>query len=313
VRSDVDSSAEDAQTGPTRRKKRFLLGGLLLGAALATLIVVAVATGRSTVVFLGVSDLGTAVRVVEQPDGLRVLYLGGGRARQTAIYPNRPTHLELAYSRVAMVGLALVPPDARILMVGLGGGAMPTYIHTVRPEARIDVVELDPLVVQVAQRYFGFTPDSAMRIHTGDGRAFIENAPTRRWDLILLDAFSDTEIPRALTTRQFLEAVRHALSVDGVVVSNVPSNGSLYTSMVATYEAVFPQVHLVRVPWRAQRILLAAPASRALDRASLISASEHLAEESELNFDLPGLVRRGYERPPTTGALVLEDSGNSSR
>jgi hypothetical protein len=40
-------------------------------------------------------------------DGLRTLITGEGRARQSAIFPDRPTHLELPYTQVGMVGPAL--------------------------------------------------------------------------------------------------------------------------------------------------------------------------------------------------------------
>src|SRR5690606_39338346 len=86
------------------------------------------------------------------------------------------------------IGLALVAPDARILYVGLGGGAMPMHAHDVLPRAAIDVVEIDPLIVDVAQAWFGFRPDSLLRVRTRDGRAFIEAAPPQSWDMDALAA-----------------------------------------------------------------------------------------------------------------------------
>ncbi|MBA4158279.1 MAG: fused MFS/spermidine synthase [Gemmatimonadetes bacterium] len=261
---------------------------------------------RSTVVFEGESEFGR-VWVVERADGLRSLYMGDGRARQSAVFPGRPSHLEFAYTRVAMVGLALVPDDGRILFVGLGGGAMPMYARQLLPNAKIEVVELDPLIVDVAQRYFGFRPDSLLVVHTGDGRAFIEQSPPESYDLIVLDAFSDDEIPYALVTRQFLEAVRSRLSPGGVVVSNLWSSSGEYASMVTTYGAVFEQVHLIHVGRGTQRILVAGSALRPLDRSALVEASRMLARRVELGFDLPALVERGYEIPPEVNAPILED------
>ncbi|MEX0980400.1 MAG: fused MFS/spermidine synthase, partial [Gemmatimonadota bacterium] len=201
------SDSRGARSGSRGAVRPALLVLLILLAGLAAALVFLFLAGRTTVVFESDSDFGT-VRVTERSDGLRTLYIGGGRARQSAIYPGRPMHLELGYTRVGMVGLALVPPDGRILFVGLGGGAMPMYARQVLPKARIDVVEINPVVVDVAERYFGFEPDERMTVHTDDGRAFIEGAPPGSWDLVVLDAFSDSEIPLSLATRQFLEAVR---------------------------------------------------------------------------------------------------------
>ncbi|HEX2187344.1 MAG TPA: fused MFS/spermidine synthase [Longimicrobiaceae bacterium] len=288
-------------------RPRTLGTAAILAALCVVLVLGALASRpRTRVVFEGESAFGR-VRVVERADGLRSLYTGAGRARQSAVYPGRPGHLELAYSRVAMVGAALVPRDGRILFVGLGGGAMPMYTRAILPDARIDVVEIDPLIVDVARRHFGFRPDSRMRVHTGDGRAFIEGAPPGTYDLVVLDAFSDDAVPFALTTRQFLEAVRARLAPGGVVVSNLWSSGREYGPMLATYGAVFGDLHLVRVGGRAQRILVAAR-DRRLGRDALVQASRRLAGEVELGFDLPGLVAAGYERPSEPASPVLDDA-----
>jgi spermidine synthase len=262
---------------------------------------------RSRVLFEEESEFGR-VRVTERADGLRTLYTGEGRTRQSAAFPGRPEHLEFAYARVAMVGLALIPEDGTVLFVGLGGGSMPMYTRRLMPRLRMDAVEIDPLIVDVAHRFFGFRTDPGLRVHTGDGRAFIEQVPTGSYDLIVLDAFSDEGIPVSLATRQFLEAARDALAPGGVVVSNLWGRSPLYASMLATYGSVFDQVHLIRVPGGTQRIVLAAPAVRSLDPASLLRATGDLARRRELGFDLPRLVERGYEPLPPLVAPVLDDS-----
>jgi spermidine synthase len=286
--------------------------GLLAALAAILLIGLAVwlvAGSRSGVIFDAASEYGR-VRVVEHADGLRTLHTGAGRARQSAIHPGRPGHLVSDYTRVAMVGLALAPRDGRLLFVGLGGGAMPMYARHVLPRAHNDAVEIDPLIVAVAGRYFGFREDVGMRVHTGDGRAFIEDAAPQSWDVIFLDAFSDDEIPLALTTREFLESVRRALAADGVVIGNLWTANPAHASMVATYAAVFDQVHFVRVAGRRQTILLAGTADRALDGAALTAAARSLAAEVALGFDLPGIVARDYEPAPTLlRAPVLKDAG----
>ena len=293
---------------------RFPAAGVAAVVVAALLLVLALgywsSSLRSKVIFDGQSAFGR-VWVMERADGLRSLYTGEGRARQSAVFPARPKHLEIAYTRVAAVGLAFTPPDGRILFVGLGGGAMPMYARQVLPKAQIDVVEIDPLIVDIAPRYFGFRPDSHLMVHTSDGRAFIEQAQAESYDLIVLDAFSDDEIPFALATRQFLETVRSRLTPRGMVVSNLWSSNGAYESMLATYAAVFDQAHLVHVGRGTQRILVAGSALRPLDRHALVEASRMLAREVDLGFDLPELVRRGYEGQPSAGAPALVDRPNT--
>lgn len=296
------------QARPSRRAR---LWPIAIAVAAVGALAWALATQRSHTVFDAESPFGR-VRVVERGDGLRTLYTGAGRARQSALYPGRPLHLELPYTRVAVIGLALAPPDARILFVGLGGGALPMYARAVLPEARIDVVEIDPLIVEVARQWFGFVADERMTVHTADGRAFIEDAPPRSWDLVVLDAFADDDIPVALTTVQFLEAVRARLAPGGIVVSNLWSAGGAYPSMLATYRAVFEELRLIRVPARTQRILIATSGGR-LPRAAVVRAAQALERRAQLGFGLARLVASGWQAVPAVDAPILEDDGATLR
>jgi len=272
-----------------------------MAAALFALALFVLFGQRQRVLFDGTGDFGR-VRVMENAAGLRTLYTGEGRARQSVIRPGDPLHLELPYARVATIGLALVPPDGRILYVGLGGGAMPMHARQVLPRASIDVVEIDPLIVDVAQTYFGFRPDSLLRIHTADGRAFIESATRDTWDLIVLDAFSDDAIPFALATREFLDAVHSRLRPSGIVLSNLWTANDAYASMLATYRSVFASVHLLHVPGRRQAILVTARAPRTITRDTLLAAAQRL------DHDLEAIVRGGYEQATAGDAAVLTDS-----
>jgi spermidine synthase len=253
------------------------------------------------------------VRVVERPDGLRELYLERGGSRQTALYPRFPRRLVLAYTRVAAVGPALVPPEARVLYVGLGGGAMPSWLRQHRTETPIDVVEIEPEVVEVAREYFGFREDPAMRVWVADARPFIEEAPAGFWGLVVLDAFTGDGVPRHLTTVEFLEAVRDALTPEGIVVSNVHRGGDDHEGVVAGYREVFEHVILLDVPDHAQRILLAAGPGRALDRDSVVAAAREFTAEVGLDFDLAALVEEAWGgSAPGQGADPLRDGSVGS-
>lgn len=294
----------DGGAGPAMRR----WGAPVVVAVALVIAVVVVLRARPVVRFEAQGRFGT-VRVDERPDGLRELTFDGGPGRQSAVYPRFPLRLVLPYSRVAMIGPALVPPDARMLFVGLGGGAMPTFVHLTHPDADIDVVEIDSLVVAVAREWFGFRPDASLRVHVGDGRAFIEAAAPGSWDLVVLDAFSADGIPRSLTTRPFLEAVRASLAPGGVVVSNLHTAAPEYPSMVATYAAVFAQVAEVDVPARRQRILVAGGREVALDRAALEAAALAWRARVQTDVDLPAYVVDGYRRPDVGAGAVLEDGG----
>ena len=156
-----------------------------------------------------------AIVVTEDHNGLRTLLFERGGSRQSVVKPGDPDHLELPYARVALVGLALCEEPRRILVVGLGGGTLPTFLRKHYPSAAIDVAEIDPDVVDVAKKLFGFREDERMRAHVGDGRRFIENVPQPYYDIIYLDAdHSYSSVLRDATC-----AIRK-LNPDGLLIFN---------------------------------------------------------------------------------------------
>ena len=131
----------------------------------------------------------------------------------------------------------------RILIVGLGGGTLPSALVALLPQAEIDVVEIDPAVLRVAQDYFRFAPSPRLRVHAADGRAYVERMvrEKRQFDLVMLDAFDFSYIPRHLMTQEFLEQTKRILAPDGVLAANTFASSDLFDRESATYAAVFGQ------------------------------------------------------------------------
>src|SRR3954462_5987035 len=93
------------------------------------------------------------ILLTEDAFGLRSLRFGEGEGRQSVVKVGDPRHLEMPYARILPASLAFVPNPARMLMLGLGGGTLPLFFHSHFPELSIDVVELDPAVVEVATEF----------------------------------------------------------------------------------------------------------------------------------------------------------------
>lgn len=56
-----------------------------------------------------------------------------------------------------------------VLLVGLGGGGLPQFLRDFVPNVTVEVVELDPVVMDVAKEWFGFLPDDRLTVTLGDG------------------------------------------------------------------------------------------------------------------------------------------------
>jgi len=180
--------------------------------------------------------------LVSEEDGMRCIRLNkrnGGQ--QSCISLTDPNLLVLNYTKMMMGALYLNPSPQHILIIGLGGGSLPTTLHKLFPSAQIDSVEIDPAIVKVAIKFFGFIPSENLKVYEEDGRIFVKRAGKRhaKYDLIMLDAYTDEYIPEHMLTQEFLTEVRKLLADKGVLAANTHSNSGLYNLESATYYKVF--------------------------------------------------------------------------
>jgi spermidine synthase len=271
--------------------------GLFLSCLLACAALVAPvppAHGQK-VLYETASPYGPVV-VTEESDGLRTLRFGRDGVRQSVVKPGDPGHLELSYAKAAMAGLALTGEPARFLVVGLGGGSLPMFLRQHYPNAAIDVVDINPAVVNVARKFLGFREDRLLNAHVRDGRQFIEKVQAP-YDVIFLDAFGSRSIPEHLTTQEFLQSVRRAITPDGVVIGNVWGRlaNPLYDSMVRTYQEVFDELLVLDVRDAENKILLALPRKPAPDRAELVQLTRDLSTARGFPFAVNEAIEYGLQ------------------
>lgn len=267
----------------------------LVYAGIVTVVgLVMLVRAEQTVLYEKASPYSTII--VTEENGLRTLRFEKGGARQSVVKLGDPDHLELPYARVAFASLALCDEPRRIMIVGLGGGTLPTFLRKHYPNAAIDAVDIDPDVVNVAKKFFGFREDAQMHAFVGDGREFVERF-RQPYDMIFLDAFSSDSVPPHLTTQEFLRAVRRAVKPNGVVVGNIWSRYSnpLYDSMVRTYQEVFDEVYILDVPVAGNKILLALPRRQPLSREELAQLAGKVSTAKQFRYDLSELVTQGFQ------------------
>jgi predicted membrane-bound spermidine synthase len=154
-----------------------------------------------------------------------------------------PDDLPMAYAR-AMTIAAVYPQNIkRVLMLGLGGGAIPTYLGRFLPDATIDTVELDPGVIDAAKEYFGIRETKKSHLIESDARVFL-NRHSEPYDLILVDAFTGSYIPFHLMTKEFYRLVRDRLAPHGVAAFNILPGAKLFDSNVRTLKLAFDHIDL---------------------------------------------------------------------
>jgi spermidine synthase len=143
-----------------------------------------------------------------------------GSQPQSSMYLDSPFETDFEYPAYFHLALALRPDAARTLAIGLGGGTVVKRMWRDYPDMRLDAVEIDPDVVEVARRFFALPDDPRVRVLVDDGAHFVETA-TDVYDILIVDAFDDDLIPLRLTTAGFMRAARDRMSEGGVIVYNV--------------------------------------------------------------------------------------------
>jgi len=217
-----------------------------------------------------------------------------------------PDDLPVRYTQVMTVGLLYPPEPKRVLMIGLGGGSISTYLGRHMPDASIDTVEVDPGVITAAKKYFGMKETPRVRYLEGDGRVFL-NRHKETYDLILVDAFHGGYVPFHLLTREFYTLLRQRLAPGGAAAFNVHDGTKLYDSTLLTLGSVFSGLHLY--PSGQGEMITVVTADAAPDPAALAQRASVLQEKFRFRFALPGLLARRSENVPATqiGELLTDD------
>lgn len=187
-------------------------------------------------------------QVVDTPyDGrmARVLYSGDRQAAQSGIAQDDNPDLLFDYNqRLLELASNIVP--RRLLIIGGGVFTLPSALLRALPGTEIDVVELDSELTDIATEFFGLTKNDRLTIFNTDGRAYLQGHATR-YDMIIVDAFTHTTIPRELKTLQALQAYHAHLNERGVFAMNVISGyygasahvlQELYAGAMRTFDVI---------------------------------------------------------------------------
>ena len=237
---------------------------------------------------------------------------------QSGMYLDDPFRTRYEYTDFLELPLAYRPETKRILFIGLGGGSAQKRLWRDFPGLDLEVVELDPVVRDVAYRFFRLPHSPRLRVTVEDGRRFLQRND-ERWDAIVIDAYFSDSIPFHLTTLEFLDLVRDRLKPGGVVASNLigslTGDGSnLFRSMYKTYRAAFPTVTVHPVRDAGSRddepanLILIAGEGAAPGKDVLLERWRAVRARSRRVVDLTKAIRDRYEAAvPTRDVPVLTD------
>ncbi|XP_073128058.1 uncharacterized protein [Henckelia pumila] len=214
-------------------------------------------------------------------------------------------HLEKLVSVGSMV---------KTVVIGLGAGLLPMFFRKNLPFLEIEVVELDPVVLDVARRYFGFREDQHLKAHIADGIKFvrdIENSEATcnngkndtlyqklvieegkelcRIDILIVDVDSDDSssgltCPAAdFIEESFLFTAKNSLSEQGLFIVNLVSRSSAVKAPVySRLKKVFRNLYTLQLEEDVNEVLFALKGDTPVEEDKLSDAFGVLARLLEL-------------------------------
>lgn len=185
--------------------------------------------------------------------------------------------------------------------LAIGGGAysVPKAILRDSPTARVDVAEIEPSLLGLAQQHFDLPRSSRLANHVIDGRRFLHDSK-QAYDLIFLDVYrSFASVPMQFTTREFFQLAADRLNPDGVLISNYfgsleRNSRPLVYSILKTMRSVFTEVYLIAT---------VDPASRGLQNFIFIG---HNRDDSGNRVDLQRALDLEFSYPQLRQVASLE-------
>ena len=120
------------------------------------------------------------------------------------------------------VPLAVHPNVKNVLVIGAGDGGVVRELVRYDTIEHIDMVEIDPMVVQVCREYLPFTTtgldDPRVSIRYEDGLKFVRRCEDA-YDLIIVDSTDPFGPGEGLFTKEFYGSCYKALHADGIMVN----------------------------------------------------------------------------------------------
>lgn len=194
-------------------------------------------------------DFYGVVSVIEnQKQGLRAMLHGrirhGTQPIEGPLDPDQTTYYQTDSGAALAFGWCHehFTTPLNVAVIGLGTGSLSLYANAADS---MRYFEISPAVCELAKEHFGYLDAHSGRtdIRVGDGRQLLQleslAVDSPKYQLIVVDAFSNDSLPIHLLTVQALEAYQKRLAQDGILALNITNrNLDLAPVLFATCKRV---------------------------------------------------------------------------
>ncbi len=107
-----------------------------------------------------------------------------------------------------------------VLILGLGLASIPFMLEKMGKQFRYTAVEIDEMVVHLANKYVLENIASPTEVIIGDAYQFLLTNE-RTFDLVVMDVFVDDIVPQKFRSTRYMEALANALEPGGLAMYNL--------------------------------------------------------------------------------------------
>jgi spermidine synthase len=119
-----------------------------------------------------------------------------------------------------LAGMIFVETPKRVLLAGVGGGAIARYFSGCFPEVKGEAVEISEVISQIAQDFFEFPNTKNWQLVTADIGDYVQHCQYK-YDLIVIDIAIEQQTPKWILDRKFLQRCRSLLTENGHIALNL--------------------------------------------------------------------------------------------
>jgi len=212
---------------------------------------------RSTTAHAGWSAISGRIRVVDFRRERRLIV--GGAILSAYPLDGDWSAIEREYWWHGVASVRF-PPAPSVLLVGLGGGTQAHLVHRLTTPSLVTAIERDPVILDVARRWFGLADLGPMEFYCGDAEtvAAALRGAGRRFDFVMEDAaYADTE-----RSRPVVQALVPLVAPEGTLVVNRHRRGDA-GALARMLRSRFQSVRTQRVRREGENVLIYASRPRA--------------------------------------------------
>lgn len=218
-----------------------------------------VLNGEEEVIYTEDTEYGRVLlyNSIYNNEKIRILNVDKGFESATFIDENKKNELVFDYTKAYNLMFNSKNEINNVLLIGGAGYSYPKYYISHYDNKKMDVVEIDDKITNIAKKYFylddlineyNLNENNRLNLIKDDGRTYL-NKNEKKYDAILNDAFSGVNPAKTLTTLECVRNIKKSLNENGLYLTNIISaidgkDSKFLKAEINTINKVFKYVYV---------------------------------------------------------------------